>query len=429
MSDAVRPASRRRTGDARPHPRRRSSARADAGRAARRRLPHASTARSVRCCWPPRRTASCAWPSRARTTTPCCARLARGQPAHPARAGRLDDVARQLDEYFAGAGALRRRRSTCGWPRLPPRGARAPAGDPVRRDRELRRGRRARRVPARRAGGGTACAHNPVPLVVPCHRVVRSDGSSASTSAGPRPSGAAGAGGGMTRRSSALDWPAITAALDDLGCAVAGPVLTAPACARARRALRRRRPVPLDDRHGPPPLRRRAVPLLRPPAAERRRARCAPRSGRTCCRSPGTGRARRAGRRRGRTASTTGSACATTPGSAPDAAAAALRPGDWNALHRDLYGELVFPLQVVIGLDEPGSDYTGGEFVVVEQRPRAQSRATATMIGHGQALVFTTRDRPVRSARGWSAAPMRHGVSVVRAGRRHTLGLVFHDAA
>ena len=104
-------------------------------------------------------------------------------------------------------------------------------------------------------------------------------------------------------------------------------------------------------------------------------------------------------------------------------------PGDWNALHRDLYGDLVFPLQVVVGLDAPGDDYRGGEFVVVEQRPRAQSRATATAIPRGHGVVFTTRDRPVRSARGWSAAPMRHGLSTVRAGRRHALGLIFHDAA
>ncbi len=103
-------------------------------------------------------------------------------------------------------------------------------------------------------------------------------------------------------------------------------------------------------------------------------------------------------------------------------------PGDWNALHRDLYGDLVFPIQVVIGLDQPDVDHTGGEFVVVEQRPRAQSRATATVIGQGRGLVFTTSDRPVQSKRGWSAAPMRHGVSVVRTGRRRTLGLVFHDA-
>jgi uncharacterized protein len=103
--------------------------------------------------------------------------------------------------------------------------------------------------------------------------------------------------------------------------------------------------------------------------------------------------------------------------------------GDWNALHRDLYGELVFPLQVVINLNDPGVDHTGGEFLVYEQRPRAQSRATATLIPQGHGLVFTTRDRPVRSARGWSAAPVRHGVSTVHWGRRSTLGLVLHDAA
>ncbi|WP_329520203.1 2OG-Fe(II) oxygenase [Spirillospora sp. NBC_01491] len=103
--------------------------------------------------------------------------------------------------------------------------------------------------------------------------------------------------------------------------------------------------------------------------------------------------------------------------------------GDWNALHRDLYGELVFPLQVVIGLDVPREDYTGGEFLLVEQRPRAQSRGTVTALEQGRGLVFTTRDRPVRSTRGWSAAPVRHGVSTVRSGRRRTLGLVLHDAS
>lgn len=102
---------------------------------------------------------------------------------------------------------------------------------------------------------------------------------------------------------------------------------------------------------------------------------------------------------------------------------------DWNALHRDLYGDLVFPLQVVIGLDRPGIDHTGGEFLLVEQRPRAQSRATATVLQQGHALIFTTRDRPVASKRGWSTGPVRHGVSTVRSGIRHTLGLVFHDAA
>lgn len=104
-------------------------------------------------------------------------------------------------------------------------------------------------------------------------------------------------------------------------------------------------------------------------------------------------------------------------------------PRDWNALHRDIYGDLVFPLQVVINLNRPGVDHTGGEFLLLEQRPRAQSRGTSTLLPHGHGFVFTTRDRPVESRRGWSAAPVRHGVSAVRSGVRHTLALVFHDAA
>ncbi|MCQ8191410.1 2OG-Fe(II) oxygenase [Streptomyces rugosispiralis] len=103
-------------------------------------------------------------------------------------------------------------------------------------------------------------------------------------------------------------------------------------------------------------------------------------------------------------------------------------PGDWNALHRDVFGDMLFPLQVVIGLDAYGTDYTGGEFLLVEQRPRAQSRGTTTVLQQGRGLIFTTRDRPVATKRGWSAGVMRHGVSAVRSGRRHALGLVFHDA-
>ena len=103
--------------------------------------------------------------------------------------------------------------------------------------------------------------------------------------------------------------------------------------------------------------------------------------------------------------------------------------GDWNALHQDIYGALYFPLQVVINLNDPGTDHTGGEFLLVEQRPRAQSRGTVTTVPHGHGYLFTTRDRPVRSARGWSAAPVRHGVSAIRSGQRHTLALLFHDAA
>ena len=104
-------------------------------------------------------------------------------------------------------------------------------------------------------------------------------------------------------------------------------------------------------------------------------------------------------------------------------------PGDWNALHRDLYGELVFPLQVVVGLDRPGVDYTGGELVVVEQRPRAQSARHRHGPRPGPRPRLHHPRPPGAAPRGWSASPMRHGVSVVRAGRRHTLGLIFHDAA
>ncbi len=106
---------------------------------------------------------------------------------------------------------------------------------------------------------------------------------------------------------------------------------------------------------------------------------------------------------------------------------------DWldmchNAGQKKSYGDLVFPLQVVINLSEPGVDHTGGEFLLVEQRPRAQSRGTATLLPLGHGFVFTTRERPVQSTRGWSASPVRHGVSAVRSGERYTLGLVFHDA-
>jgi len=104
-------------------------------------------------------------------------------------------------------------------------------------------------------------------------------------------------------------------------------------------------------------------------------------------------------------------------------------PGDWNALHQDLYGDLVFPLQVVVNLNEPGVAHTGGEFLLVEQRPRAQSRGTAITLPQGHGYIFTTRERPVRSTRGWSAAAVRHGVSPVRSGHRCALGLIFHDAA
>ena len=102
---------------------------------------------------------------------------------------------------------------------------------------------------------------------------------------------------------------------------------------------------------------------------------------------------------------------------------------DYNCLHQDLYGNLAFPLQVAILLAAPGRDFTGGEFVLTEQRPRRQSRVTVVPLAQGDAVVFAVNGRPVRGARGIHRVRMRHGVSRVRSGWRHTLGLIFHDAA
>jgi uncharacterized protein len=102
--------------------------------------------------------------------------------------------------------------------------------------------------------------------------------------------------------------------------------------------------------------------------------------------------------------------------------------GDYNCLHQDLYGELVFPLQVAFLLSVPGEDFTGGEFVLTEQRPRMQSRAEVVALERGEGVVFAVNHRPVRGARGVYRVAMRHGVSRLRAGRRFTLGIIFHDA-
>jgi uncharacterized protein len=102
--------------------------------------------------------------------------------------------------------------------------------------------------------------------------------------------------------------------------------------------------------------------------------------------------------------------------------------GDFNCLHQDVYGEVVFPFQVIIGLSDPHTEYAGGELLLVEQKPRAQSRGDGIRLGHGEAVVITTRFRPVKNSRGFYRATVRHGVSTITAGERFTLGIVFHDA-
>ncbi len=102
--------------------------------------------------------------------------------------------------------------------------------------------------------------------------------------------------------------------------------------------------------------------------------------------------------------------------------------GDYNCLHQDVYGELVFPLQVACLLSKPGQDFTGGEFVLTEQRPRMQSRVEVVPLDQGDAVIFPVRHRPKQGTRGTYRVNMRHGVSEIRSGQRHTLGIIFHDA-
>jgi len=104
-------------------------------------------------------------------------------------------------------------------------------------------------------------------------------------------------------------------------------------------------------------------------------------------------------------------------------------PGDYNCLHQDLYGDLVFPLQLTVLLSAPEEDFTGGEFLLVEQRPRAQSKGEVVPLGQGEAVIFPVHHRPVAGTRGPYRVMMRHGVSRLRSGKRYTLGIIFHDAA
>jgi hypothetical protein len=103
-------------------------------------------------------------------------------------------------------------------------------------------------------------------------------------------------------------------------------------------------------------------------------------------------------------------------------------PGGYNCLHQDVYGDVMFPIQLTVLLSEPGKDFEGGEFMLVEQRPRAQSRGSVVPLAQGEAVIFTTRHRPVASARGHYRASVRHGVSRLVSGERYTLGVIFQDA-
>jgi len=233
----------------------------------------------------------------------------------------------------------------------------------------------------------------------------------------------------MQRPIEAIDWPLVAAALDERGYAIVGPLFGAADCAclaalydddtrfRSRVVMQRhnfgrgeyrylRYPLPAPVEH----LRETLYPPLAAIAnrwAERLREEQ---------RFPETlaawlAASHAAGQQR------------------PTPLILKYGPGDYNCLHQDLYGDFVFPLQLTVLLSQPGRDFRGGEFLLVEQRPRAQSRAEVVPLMQGEAVIFPVHHRPAVGTRGDFRATMRHGVSRLHEGRRCTLGIIFHDAA
>jgi hypothetical protein len=233
----------------------------------------------------------------------------------------------------------------------------------------------------------------------------------------------------LAARIAGLDWPALEADLDQSGCAGTGPLLSAEECAaitalypddsafRSRVVMARHgygrgeyryfaRPLPVPVQVLRAEIYRRLVPIANrwnqamgidvryPPEHDAFLARC-----------------HAAGQTR------------------PTPLLLQYGPGDYNCLHQDLYGEHVFPLQVAFLLSRPGEDFTGGEFVLTEQRPRMQSRAEVVSLRQGEGVIFAVNHRPIGGTRGTYRVNLRHGVSRLRSGHRHTLGVIFHDAA
>ncbi len=233
----------------------------------------------------------------------------------------------------------------------------------------------------------------------------------------------------MSARLDALDWAAIEAELDAHGAATTGPLLTAAECAAledlyAEELPFRSRVVMARHGYGRGEYKYFAYPLpeivrgLRPalyarlvPTANRWHERLGSEVRFPLAHAAFVGRCHAAGQAR------------------PTPLLLRYGAGDFNCLHQDLYGEHVFPLQVAVLLSAPGRDFTGGEFVLTEQRPRLQSRAEVVPLRQGEAVVFAVHHRPVQGSRGPYRVNLRHGVSRVRSGTRHTLGIIFHDAA
>jgi hypothetical protein len=232
----------------------------------------------------------------------------------------------------------------------------------------------------------------------------------------------------LPARVAALDWPAIAAALDAHGCATTGPLLTTQECAALaatydKDPLFRSRIVMARHGFGRGEYKYFAYPLPDDVAALRGAfypplATVANRwNGQmgVASRYPDEHAAFLA-------------RCHEAGQTKPTPLLLQYGAGDYNCLHQDLYGEHVFPLQVAFLLSRPGHDFTGGEFLLTEQRPRMQSRAEVVPLIQGEAVIFPVHHRPVQGTRGIYRVNMRHGVSRLRTGRRHTLGLIFHDA-
>ena len=243
-----------------------------------------------------------------------------------------------------------------------------------------------------------------------------------------RRTGAASAPATHAERLAALDWAAIAASLDAIGCATTGPLLRAEECAALVNAYAsdpafRSRVVMARHGFGRGEYKYFAYPLL-DVVAQLRTALYPRLADIANCWNEAMGEEVRYPRRHADYLER----CHTAGQTKPTPLLLQYGEGDYNCLHQDLYGEFVFPLQVTVLLAEPGVDFTGGEFVLTEQRPRMQSRAEVVALKRGEAVIFPVHHRPVRGTHGTYRVNMRHGVSRLHSGRRHTLGIIFHDA-
>jgi hypothetical protein len=233
---------------------------------------------------------------------------------------------------------------------------------------------------------------------------------------------------GIASRVGALDWAAMAADLDRYGCAVTGPLLATEECvALARRyaeeAPFRSRVIMARHGFGRGEYKYFAYPL--PGPIEALRTALYPR---LAAIANAWNEALNVAVRFPQEHEDFLKRCHEAGQGKPTPLLLQYGPGDYNCLHQDLYGEHVFPLQATVLLSDPKTDFAGGEFVLTEQRPRMQSRAEVVPLRQGEAVIFPVHHRPVQGTRGVYRVNMRHGVSRIRKGRRHTLGVIFHDA-